>query len=366
MSKVITHDEFVQMVQDNNKYVNVIGKYNGMRNKILCQCKICGEQYEAIAQDVKIGKIHSICAAKISGQKRLKSNEQFVNELKSVLPHVSPLEPYSGSHNKILCSCNIHNEFFVDSPTKLLLGQCGCKKCKSELISMKLRNTHIDFETKLHSINNEIELLGKYITSKDRIKVKCKKCNFIWEPIAGSLLAGNGCPHCVGRHKTTEEFINEIKQINDSINIIGEYVDSKTKVRCRCNICGHEWLAMPGNLRYSGCPECNISHGERAIKDCLISHNIDFVTHKIFPGLVGVGGGNLSYDFWLEKSHILIEFQGEFHDGTAYQQTDEQYEVQKEHDNRKRLYAQNHGYKLIEIWYWEYDDINKILERELC
>lgn len=366
MSKIITHDEFVQMVEKNNKYVKIIGTYNGMRNKVYCQCMICGDKYMATAYDVKIGKKHNKCAAKISGENRLKENDTFVKELQNSLPHITLLESYIGSHKKVLCRCNVHNELFKSTPTKLLAGKSGCKKCKSELISTKLKKSHTDFISKLNLITDQIEVIGKYNTSKDTIEVKCKKCGFTWYPTAGSLLAGNGCPHCVGRYKTTEEFRNEIASINDSIDIVGEYINSHTKIKCRCRICGNEWFSIPGNLKYSGCPECNMSHGERSIKHFLDSHSISYVSQKKFPGLIGVNGGDLSYDFYIVESNTLIEYQGEFHDGTAYQQTLEEYEIQKEHDRRKRNYAQKNGYQLIEIWYHDYDIIDEILEMKLC
>lgn len=366
MSKIITQNEYIQMVQENNKYVDIVGKYTGMKNKISCRCKICGGHYEAAAYDVKIGKKHRDCASKISGTERLKSNDTFIEEIRAILPYISLLEPYAGAHKKILCCCAVHNEVFKSAPTKLLAGKCGCQKCRSDSISAALRKSHTDFVHQLSLLNDQIDVIGQYTTSNDRIEVMCKVCGFVWQPIAGSLLSGCGCPHCVGRHKTTDEFKREIYDINSSIDIIGEYIDSHTKIKCRCNVCGYEWYPVASRLRYSGCPQCNISHGELAIKKYLQSHNIDFISQKTFPGLVGIRGGDLSYDFQICGTKILIEYQGEFHDGTAYQQTHEQYEIQKEHDKRKRNYALHNGYKLIEIWYWDYDNIDKILERELC
>ena len=39
--------------------------------------------------------------------------------------------------------------------------------------------------------------------------------------------------------------------------------------------------------------------------------------------------------------------------------------MQQEHDKRKRQYAKDHNIKLIEIWYWDFDKIESILEKEL-
>ena len=41
--------------------------------------------------------------------------------------------------------------------------------------------------------------------------------------------------------------------------------------------------------------------------------------------------------------------------------TQEEFEIQKEHDRRKREYAKSHGIDLLEIWYWDFDNIEDIL-----
>ena len=66
-----------------------------------------------------------------------------------------------------------------------------------------------------------------------------------------------GCPKCAGRDKTTEEFINELKEINNDIEILGEYIDTNTKIKCKCKIDNHIWYALPNNLlNGTGCPKC--------------------------------------------------------------------------------------------------------------
>lgn len=39
--------------------------------------------------------------------------------------------------------------------------------------------------------------------------------------------------------------------------MLSEIINTKTKVLCRCKICGHEWKATPDRLKSgTGCPEC--------------------------------------------------------------------------------------------------------------
>ena len=80
----------------------------------------------------------------------------------------------------------------------------------------------------------------------------------------------------------------------------------------------------------------------------------------------GIGNGSLSYDFYLPQYNMLCEFQGLQHrQKTGYFGGEEKFARQIEHDRRKREYAEDNGYKLLEIWYQDYKNIDKILNNEL-
>lgn len=96
--------------------------------------------------------------------------------------------------------------------------------------------------------------------------------------------------------------------------------------------------------------------------------NIEFIPQKKFDDLKDVRC--LSYDFYLPSYNMLIEYQGEFHDGTVHKinpelQTKENVGNQKKHDDMKKEYAKNNGYNFIEIWYWDFNNIEAILKKEL-
>lgn len=57
------------------------------------------------------------------------------------------------------------------------------------------KKTQEEFVAELLKRNQEIEVLGKYTGSKDPIKVRCTTCGNEWNPQAGSLLRGSGCPN---------------------------------------------------------------------------------------------------------------------------------------------------------------------------
>ena len=61
----------------------------------------------------------------------------------------------------------------------------------------------------------------------------------------------------MSKKKTHEEYVKQVYEVNKNIDVIGTYVDSKTKVKHRCKIDGHKWFALPGNiLSGHGCSEC--------------------------------------------------------------------------------------------------------------
>lgn len=59
-----------------------------------------------------------------------------------------------------------------------------------------LAKTHEQFVEELKNINDQIEVLGRYTKVVDRIRVKCRVCGKEWEPLGYSLLQGKSCSHC--------------------------------------------------------------------------------------------------------------------------------------------------------------------------
>ena len=82
--------------------------------------------------------------------------------------------------------------------------------------------------------------------------------------------------------------------------------------------------------------------------------------------MIGVNGGLLSYDFYLPTYNLLIEFQGEQHEHPIEHFGGiKKFIKQKIHDTRKRKYCHDNNIKLIEIWYYEINKAEQILERYL-
>lgn len=73
------------------------------------------------------------------------------------------------------------------------------------------------------------------------------------------------------------------------------------------------------------------------------------------------------------KKHTLeeaIEYQGGYHDGKVHErnpkkQTIEQLEDLQNRDAIKKQYALDHNINFLEIWYWDFKNIEQILRKEL-
>ena len=292
--------------------------------------------------------------------KKRKTHEQFVAEMKEIHPNIEVLGQYVNANIKIKCKCLIDNYEWEATPNHLLNGT-KCPKCSGhETIS------HQQFVEKLYNVNPNIEILGQYTNSHTKIAVKCKIDNCEWKATPHHLLGGTGCPKCAGTQKKTHaEFISDILRVNPNIEVIEEYINYHTKIKFRCKIDGHEWIAEPSNiLSGAGCPECHSSKGEKAIIKFLTTNNIIFEEQKTFDGCKNKRC--LPFDFYLPNYNTCIEYQGEQHyRSVEYFGGDEGYKYRQNNDNIKRQFCQDNNITLIEINYNSLNHIEKILKEAL-
>lgn len=162
------------------------------------------------------------------------------------------------------------------------------------------------------SINENIIPLEKYKGGKHRIKVKCKICNHEWTPYGKKLLEGSGCPNCniLSKRKSNEDFINELKEINDNIEPLEEYVLTNKKILFRCKIDGYEWRTMPTKvLGGKGCPCCagNARRTIDEIRKILEDKNITLLSteYKNIHSKISVKCNKCEYE-WDTEPNVLL------------------------------------------------------------
>ena len=303
--KKLTQQEFEDRVYANNQLVSIIGAYQKYGVNVECQCNFCGQTLWMEPSNLIAGKGCYRCSKLRVADSQRKTTKQFVAELKQIQPTIVVLGEYTGSHTKIECLCALHNCTFEAAPTHLLGGETGCAFCIAE---------------KLHS-NNAM---------------------------------------------TRDEFVSRLEKCNPNVELLSEYYNRDTPVSVKCKECGYSWQASPAALLVAhGCRRCYRSVGESIIHEWLDQHSIPYECQKKYPKeLRGFHDrAPLSFDFFLPNHNTLIEYQGQFHDGTAYVGyiDAERIHRQQESDRKKREYALEHGIKLIEIWYYQRDRIPDIL-----
>lgn len=188
---------------------------------------------------------------------RKSSTTDFTERLKNISPQIVLLGEYTSIEEKIKCQCKVCDNIWSATPHMLLQGR-GCPVCSKTKKSIEQRTSNEVFIKKLNAENPNIVPLESYVDSKTKIKFKCTKCGEIWDTRPAILLRGHGCPNCAGRPRiNTERFKTRMASINPTIEIVGEYVNTDTKILCACKICSHEWKATPHDLQSGrGCPEC--------------------------------------------------------------------------------------------------------------
>lgn len=220
-----------------------------------------------------------------------------------------------------------------------------------------------------------ILLSTEYVNAKTKLEYLCPE--HLDEGVQGitygNLKAGFGCKFCGFERTTTArrapfEYVKEVFAKNDMILLEQEYVNANQPLKYICKHhpeMGVQYKCL-ANAHKQHCPYCHKNKGESAIRTYLVEHDIKFIPQKTYDNLYGVNGGKLSYDFLLPEYNLLIEFQGEQHETPIeFFGGEDQFKIQQEHDYRKREYAKQYKINLLEIWYYDLNNIEKILNEHL-
>ena len=303
----------------------------------------------------------------------------------------------TGCKKYFKCSKGIHESELkhIDSFVHGQEGSMNCKQCNSfaqyliDLYGDNALDLYWDYE------NNIIDPWEISYSSGKKVYIKCQEKDYHGSyPVSCDSFSGQGsrCAYCINKNGKVHPLDSlgtlfpQVLDLWSDKNKKSSYEYSpysKQQVWWKCPDEKHSDYprSILNSNRYNfRCPECQYSKGEEVISNYFISKGfikIDqddfkqltdknkdyyYIPQKEFKGLIGLKGGLLSYDFYLPKLNLLIEYQGNYHDGTVPNQTEEEYKYQLEHDKRKCEYAMNNNIKLLEIWYWDFDKIEQILD----
>lgn len=102
------------------------------------------------------------------------------------------------------------------------------------------------------------ELLSTYISSREKVTIKCLKDEYIWTTKYNDIVYGAWCPKCAGNVKIPIEDIRKfILDKNGSIIDDSKYINAKSKIIVKCNKDNYIWPVTWDHLSHGvWCPKC--------------------------------------------------------------------------------------------------------------
>ena len=126
---------------------------------------------------------------------------------------------------------------------------------------MGRKKTHTEFVGEMKIINPEITVISEYVSARTLIKFK-HICGYEWERKARSCNVS--CPKCARvLKKTTETYNNEIEDKTNKEYSVLKYINAKTKIKFKHNICGSVFYRIKFsaektiNNSHILCPKCS-------------------------------------------------------------------------------------------------------------
>lgn len=351
--------------KNKSDYIEIINTNEDV-TKITCKCLICNEIYTVSYETVKNGSAHRKCAMKLAGYKKLMPKEMVDEKVKSYNNDILiDFSNYFSADDLLDCHCNVCHHNWKAKQKNLIRGR-GCPKCA---IKKRKDCKTIPLSTSIKVLNDfNLDLISEYINASTPLKVKCRKCGHVFSTSIVSLSNNKtGCVECNKKDRSNQLckiFLDKMNSINEHIQLLDNFTLMSSVNTFICNDCGKTFKRTPHDfLKSPNCPNCTTnSKLEYYVLLYLNDKNIKYELHKNFEGLIGVNNGDLSYDFYLSDLNILLECQGKQHFAPVeYFGGEQQFIIQQEHDKRKRDYANSNNIRLIEIPYWEENNINNFL-----
>lgn len=241
-------------------------------------------------------------------------------------------------------------------------------KCTNCTQSERVKKFANDVET---LGDGDYELLEDFEHYGKNVLMKHKTCGNVWKANTRNFLNGRRCMPCSvkGQTKTHSKYVEEVKElVKDEYSVVGEYMGKDRKVEILHNVCGKvNKVNASSFIQGSRCPHCNESKGESRISKYmdLNLYNYKF-QHKINECR---DKRVLPFDFAVfneGKLICLIEYEGIQHfEPVKFFGGVENLRVVQRRDGIKREFCKSKGIKLIEIPYWEKENVESILDEEL-
>lgn len=203
----------------------------------------------------------------------------------------------------------------------------------------------------------------------------CNIDGYEWNSEFSNIKTGRGCAVCsnLKKIKDIEEVNQWLLDNNKDFHCISYAGNLRELSIFECDICKKNWKATFNNIKNGNeCPHCSASNGEKAIAKVLDNLNITYKTELWFADCRAENPLPFDFAIYLSNKIILLcEYQGKQHyepvdfAGKGINWAKREFKKRKEYDNLKRQYCKINGIPLLEIPYWDFENIENIISNRL-
>lgn len=366
-----TKEAIIEYIEEQDYiFINFI-KFDKLNSRILIKCNNeKHEPYEVTFANFKSGKRCPKCSEIKRREKRtIWNKEKIINFIEDNNYEFIKFVKFDKIESIIKVWCkNLEHEPYNVKFANFKNGQ-RCRKCSNEIKSKKFSHNYEYVKEYIESFGYKM-LSNEYINLHSEIKILCDKHGIYKTTFQLFKMTKYKCPKCSDEHKGEYHKLNYeyIKEYIESFGyeiLSNEYINMKTNILVKCSN-GHKsyFTNFDRFKRGDRCPYCNESKGEKKINEILNKYNMNFKSQYKFNNCKSKR--ELPFDFYISDLNIAIEYDGiQHYKIIEYFSGLDGFITTKIHDVIKTKYCEDNNIKLIRIPYWEYDNIENILIKEL-
>jgi hypothetical protein len=305
-------------------------------------------------------------------RKPLMTDSEFKEKVKNLVGNeYTFLEPYKANTFKIKCRHNTCKHEFYTTPYKFLQLKHYCPKCAIKEASIRSANTrrkpNSQFVQEVKDlVGDEYTFLEEYKSNLKPLQIRHNLCNGEYHVRPYDFLkAGQRCPYCYLANKrkaVKENFLRILKEENNNeYKLIGEYANTKTKVKLLHTVCNKTYLVKPNDFQQGHrCPYCATRDSNRHKENGFIQYMKDEYDTKIQVNTRHILSGNKELDVYIPEANVAIEF-----DGLYWHRYIPDNSRGKNYHLDKTMECEAKGIQLIHIFEDEWDKKKNIVKSKI-
>jgi len=378
MTKKLTTEEFIvkatRIHGDTYDYSKV--EYINTNTKVIIICKKHGE-FQQTPNNHLTGFGCKKCSIEyVSNLKKYTLNDFIINakQIHGEKYDYSMVD-YINNKTKITIICKEHGEF-LQVPTNHISG-AGCNKCNGGV-----KHDLIDFIEKAKQIHGDKYDYSKvnYINCKTKITIICKEHGeFEQEP--GSHISGSGCNFCgiesrkQMRTKTTQQFINEAKEIHGDKYDYSKvnYETAKEHIIIICKEHGEFEQTPDSHIGGTSCPRCAkqcFSKSQILWLDFISNHYNIQIQHAENEKEYQIPSTRYKADGYCQETNTVYEFHGDYWHGnpklfkedSINKTTNKSFGELYQNTLQREQLIKDLGYNLVVMWEYDWNKINNSIK----